>query len=332
MRTAVLVLYFISASIATYAQTNSIPIDGSAGIDMGGRHVGNLGRFDLSSSTNDFTHAEVAHHGASIGLLVGINPEDGQPVTNVVNLLPLMVRSAYAAGEVNAGLFTGDGSGLVNIPAGQVVGYLPISSLPTSGVWNVEGLTLKNARFDGPLSIGNQPLDLKSDLNVEGTLSGDASGLSNIPAGGADGSIQFNEVGKLAGHTNYFIHAQTGNLAFSPAENNIMRAYKWGEVSPEKLIYVVRTYKDTTELCMLAGGSENIRLRGDGSAYFSGSVEIDGDITFANGMKAGSENWYIPETGDLSMGAYIDGAGLAIAAGEYVPDSTDLSMGSYTRK
>ncbi len=159
------------------------------GINMNTNLVYNMAYLDMAASSNDFRDAEVAHNAISVGQLVGINPQNGQMLTNAVNLLPIMVRSAYVAGTVDAGGFIGDGSGLANLNAGAVFGYLPIASMPTSGVWDVSGLTLKNANFEGSLSVGGQALDIESDLNVQGKLSGDASGLSNMPAGGTDGGL-----------------------------------------------------------------------------------------------------------------------------------------------
>lgn len=303
MRVPLRILCCLSGLLLAGAASGKV-VDGSDGVNMGSNQVYNLGFIDLSAVSNDFTDVEVGCFAISAGQLCGINPETGEIITNAVSLLPILVRSAYVAGEVNASLFTGDGSGLTNLWAGNLTGRIPLGTMPTSGVWNVSGLTLQNANFEGALSVEGQSLDIGSDLNVQGTLSGNASGLSNVPAGGEDGSIQFNSAGQLEGNTNYFIHAQTGKLACNSQEGNLFRAY--GEsVSAEGLIYVVRSYRNTTELCLLSNGEETVRLRGDGTAYFSGSVEIGGDISFANGMKLGNNNnWYIPENGDLSMGSY----------------------------
>lgn len=97
-------------------------------------------------------------------------------------------------------------------------------------------------------------------------------------AGGTDGSIQFNKDGKLAGYTNFFIHAETGKMAFHAKEGNLWRAYKRGVVAPENLAYVVRDHGDTVELCLLTDGVEGIRLRGDGTAYIAGDLQIDGQL------------------------------------------------------
>jgi hypothetical protein len=330
MRVLVMGLCWVVACAVTNAADN--PVIDETGINMGSNYVYNLGYLDVAAASNDFTDAEVAHNAISVGQLVGVNPETGQMVTNAVNLLPIMARSVFAAGEVNAGWFAGNGGGLTNLNGGSIMGYIPIGSMPTSGVWNVSGLTFKDAHFEGPLSVGGQTLEVGSDLNVQGKLSGDASGLSNVPAGGTDGSLQFNSEGRLVGNTNYFIHAETGKMSFHAKEGNLWRAYKRGVVSDETLAYVVRDYGRTVELCLLTDGIENIRLRGDGTAYIAGDLKVGGDVTFANGITAGSNNWYIPESGDLSMGNYVAGAGLAVAAGKYVPDASDLSMGSYTQQ
>jgi hypothetical protein len=330
MRVLVMGLCLVVA--CSVVQAKDKPVIDETGINMGSNYVYNLAYLDVAATSNDFTDAEVAHNAISVGQLVGVNPETGQMITNAVNLLPIMVRSAYVAGEVNAAWFAGNGGGLTNLNGGAIVGYIPIGAMPTSGVWNVSGLTFKDAHFEGPLSVGGQALEVGSDLNVQGRLSGDASGLSNVPAGGTDGSLQFNSEGRLVGNTNYFIHAETGKMAFRSKEGNLWRAYKKGTVADENLIYIVRRYQDTTELRLLSDGEDMIRLRGDGTAYIAGDLEVGGDVTFANGITAGNNNWYIPESGDLSMGGYVAGAGLAVAAGEYVPDASDLSMGSYTQQ
>ncbi len=332
MRLRMIILGVVSACMMVQAKDK--PIIDETGLNMITNYIYNMAYLDVASSSNDFTDAEVAHNAISVGQLVGVDPETGQMITNAVNLLPLVARSAFVAGEVNAALFTGNASGLTNLNGESIVGYIPIGSMPTSGVWNVSGLTLKNANFEGPLSVGGQTLDIGSDLNVQGTLSGDASGLSNLPAGGTDGSLQFNSDGRLVGNTNYFIHAETGKMAFRSKgfKGNLWRAYKNEAATDENLIYSVRRFEDTTELRLLQNGEDMIRLCGDGSAYIAGSLTVDGEVTFANGVTIGGDNWYIPESGDLSMGSYVEGAGLSVAASQFVPDTTDLSMGSYTQQ
>jgi hypothetical protein len=299
------IISFCLASVCTLVHAMQSPIMEQPGINMRGSYIVNMGFIDQTGSTNDFTDASMANYGVSVGQLVGVNPETGEAITNAVNLLPIMVRSALVAGEVNAGLVSGDGSGLTGLNAGEIMGYLPVSSMPTSGVWNVSGLTLKNANFEGPLSVGGEALDVDSDLNVQGTLTGDATGLSNIPAGGEAGSIQFNAEGLLEGNTNFFIHAATDRLASESADGIIFRAYKGNVIADDKLVYVVRRYNETSELSLLEDGQENIRLRGDGSVYIAGSLEVGGDVTFAQGTNSGSNVLYIPQSGDLSMGSYV---------------------------
>ncbi len=327
-----LLMVLCLGSVCLVARGGEKPKIMDDGIDMNNKPIYNVGFVDLSSSSNDFTHAEVAHQAISVGQLVGINPENGQLITNAVNLLPVIMRSALVAGEVNAGWFAGNGGGLTNLNGVSIVGYIPIGAMPTSGVWNVSGLTFKNARFEGPLGVGGQVLEVDSDLNVQGKLSGDASGLSHVPAGGENGSIQFNSDGQLAGNPAYFIHPETGRLSSQCNDGNIFRVHLGRTTTDENLVYALRRHRNTVEMCLRSQSVETIRLRGDGSAYFAGSLEVGGDIVFSNGMTAGNNHWYIPESGDLSMGGYIEGAGLAVATGEYVPDASDLSMGNFTKQ
>ena len=54
---------------------------------------------------------------------------------------------------------------------------------------------------------------------------------------------------------------------------------------------------------MLKDGVETIRLRGDGSIYATGALEVGG-LSLGGGGTSGSTGWFIPEEGDLSMGSF----------------------------
>jgi len=161
------------------------------------------------------------------------------------------------------------------------LGFL-ISELPTHYVQQQTGGTV----------------NVSSNLTVQGKIIGNASELTEVAAGGAEGSIQFNEDGILSGNTNFFIHAETEKLAFNASEGNVFRAYK-DSVLNENLIYVVRRFENTTEICLLEDGEETLRLRGDGSIYATGALQVGG-LSF-NDTEI---DWFIPEEGDLSMGTF----------------------------
>jgi hypothetical protein len=54
---------------------------------------------------------------------------------------------------------------------------------------------------------------------------------------------------------------------------------------------------------MFNNGEETIRLRGDGSVYASGNLEVGGLVLDGDGT-LGSLRLYLPEDGDLSMGSF----------------------------
>lgn len=272
-------------------------------IDVKGGFIYNHGAINPGDVGMTFTNEGIRDITVSAGQLSGVDPETGLMITNSANLLSLKAESLMAVSNIVAGgSFIGDGSGLTNLNVDSLSGPIPASSLPASGTWNAAGVTIQNANLSGDLHVDGDVLTISTNLTVQGTISGNGSGLSNVAAGGVDGSIQFNQNGQLSGNTNFFIHADTGKLAFNANEGNLFRAFR-GEASDEKLIYVLRRFENTTELCMLKNGVETIRLRGDGSIYASGALEVGG-LSLGGGETSGSTGWFIPEEGDLSMGTF----------------------------
>lgn len=66
------------------------------------------------------------------------------------------------------------------LDAGNIVtGTLASSVLPTSGVWNVSGLTITNASLAGNITVSS--LNVTTNLTVQGIISGNGSGLTDLP-------------------------------------------------------------------------------------------------------------------------------------------------------
>jgi hypothetical protein len=271
------------------------PVD----LDLEGGAVYNLGLIPVSE-TNDFQEAPFRGMAVSVGQLTGVHPEDGSMITNYYLLLPLMAQSVQVADLVDAGYFVGDGSLLTNLDAGSVTGgRLPVAVLPISGTWDAGGLVIHNASLSGALQ--GEALTITSNLTVQGVISGDGSGLSDVAAAGEPGAVQFNEDGRLAGSTALFIHEETSRPAFFPEEGNYLRAYKDGTVSDENLILVLRQFGDTSEVVLRRDGQDTIRLQGDGSIHAAGALNVGG---LNIGVGDGSHVSFIPAQGDLSMGPF----------------------------
>ncbi len=263
-------------------------------LDVQGGFIYNHGSVNPDDYGLTFTNAGVRDITISAGQLSGVDPETGTIITNSANLLPIKAQSLESSADIVAasnivagGTFIGDGSGLTNlsvevfngtIQADQIEGgAISASVMPTSGVWNASGLTITNPVLAGQIQVDGETLNISTNLNVDGTISGDGSGLTGLPAGGEDGELQFNDNGVLSGNTNYFIHPETGKLAFNSPEGWLFRAYS-GAVSNENMIYSVRNENGLSVVKLLRNGEENIRLSGDGDAMFSGDLQIGGTV------------------------------------------------------
>lgn len=277
-------------------------------LDVQGGFIYNHGAINPDDYGLTFTNAGIRDVTISAGQLSGVDPESGEVITNAANLLPIRAQSLESSADIHAasnivagGTFVGDGSGLTNlsvevfsgtIQASQIEGgVLTAGVMPTSGVWNASGLTLSNPALAGRIQVSGDALSVSTNLTVEGTISGDASGLTGVPAGGNDGELQFNEGGVLSGNTNYFIHPQTGRLAFNAPEGNVFRAYT-GSVADTNLIYSVRNENGIAVVRLIQNTNENIRFSGDGEAFIAGDLQVGGQIV---GDGSGLTNLITPE-------------------------------------
>lgn len=236
--------------------------------------------------------------------------------------------TVYASNGIRllGGPISGNGSGLTNLNANFLSGSIPALRLPNSGTWNAAGVTIQNANLAGNVHVEGDALTLSTNLTVQGALT-----AASISAAGSDGTIQFNQAGKLAGSDKLFIHQETGKPSLLAEEGNLLRVYKDGIVNGTNLIYSLREEGGDAVLRMFKNGQQTVQIMGDGTASFAGSLNVAGAVVCSSGT-VGTNTWYIPQSGDLLMGAYIEGGGLSVAASRYVPDATDLSMGNYTQQ
>lgn len=242
----------------------------------------------------NFTNEGVRDVTVSGGQLSGVDPETGAVITNAANLLPLKAQSLETSGDILVGgTLSGNASGLSNL---NVETALPEGAITADKL--AGGSVTGEKVAEG--AVGSQHI-------AAGAVQESHLGFnSKTVAGGQQGSLQFNQNGELAGFEDFFIHEETGKPAIISRSGNLMRYYNYynnTEVSDENLIYVLRRYEDTTELCMLQNGVETLRLRGDGSIYASGTLKVGG-LSLGGGGTQGSTGWFIPEEGDLSMGNF----------------------------
>jgi len=276
-------LFGLAVTGVSESVTNNLNVQGGFIYNHGMINPGDMGM--------TFTNAGIRDVTVSAGQLSGVDPETGEVITNALNLISLKARTLETSGDiVSGGSFVGSGSGLEELNAARLTGTIPAASLPASGVWDASGVTIQNASLSGSVTL-------------QGTISGDGSGLSQVAAAGPEGSLQFNQAGRLGGLPDFFIHPETGKPAFIAREGNLMRFYKNNSVSEENLIYALRRFEDTTEICLFKNGVETLRLRGDGSIYATGVLEVGG-LSLGGGGTSGSTGWFIPEEGDLSMGTF----------------------------
>ena len=135
------------------------------GISVNGQAVRGVGLINLTN-----TLLPVSTMVPSVGQLAGMDPRTGATLTDAVYLLPLRAAwletdGIYARStngltiyddadrallRIRQGAFAGNGSALSNLNAAQVsAGKLPVSVLPTGGVWSAGGLIITNATFKG---------------------------------------------------------------------------------------------------------------------------------------------------------------------------------------
>lgn len=306
MKNCKLVLFVIFCAVYAWSETvtNNLNLQNGFVYNHGLISPGSIGTNEYT-----FTDAGVRDITISIGQLSGVDPETGEMITNSVDLLSLKVNSLTTIDDIitAAGSFIGDGSGISNlnvsiaIPAGSISAAQLAPDVAAAAItdtdiadWNAGKVLAQN------IQISDGTVVVTTNLNVQGTISGSGSGLNGVAAAGPEGSLQFNVGGVLAGNTNVFIHPENGNVAFFAKEGNLFRAFTGTEATDEGLIYALRRFGDTTEMCMFTNGVETIRLRGDGTIYASGTLEVGG---LSIGGTTGN-GWFIPEEGDLSMGTF----------------------------
>jgi hypothetical protein len=129
-----------------------------------------------------FTNAGIRDVTVSVGQLCGVNPENGEIITNTANLLPLQVQSLESAADIYAvsdittgGRFVGDGSGLTGLPTGELDSrYLQQSGGVITGSLQVTGPVI--ASEQGYYIGENQVLSSSTDNEIDTTFVGIGAG------------------------------------------------------------------------------------------------------------------------------------------------------------
>jgi hypothetical protein len=157
----------------------------------------------------------------------------------------------------------------------------PATAITTNQIatWNSGG------ELATSVQVSTETVNITTNLTVQGTISGDGSGLNHVAAGGSDGQLQFNENGVLAGNTNFFIHPVEKKLSFRSPTENIFRAYSSQTIADTNLIYSLRNENGMSVLRLRQNGQDTIRLSGDGSAVVS-SLTLGG-VTHTNWPSGG---------------------------------------------
>ncbi len=240
---------------------------------------------------------------ANIGQLAGLDLEglDLEPA----DLLPLVARSLFIR-TPGGGSVVLDAGGIralrVSAPLFSFVGEdgEPVGEIAdwTEALEQVDWSQVTNLPPRQSLEASQIP---------EGIVQPEHLDFTPDAAAGAEGAVQYNADGRLAGRPDLFVHPETGRLAARTEEGHILRAYGDAEAQEDRLIYTVRRLGPTAEVVLLARGEPTVTLRGDGNAQVTGHLEV-GRLS-ASRITVGGEEFlgvveYVPEAGDLSMGAF----------------------------
>lgn len=247
------------------------------GIDMAGSQMEGLGMIDASSYTN-LTLYDFRDSAVSIGQLMGLNPESGVQITREEDLVPYVGKIFIVSdGTTNFPVIvTADG-----ISAPLIV---------------VDDLLVGNKNVYSVLS------NLESRVVAQEELAADMQDFvseDGLVASGPEGAVQFNEAGQLAGTANLFIHPGENKAAFTATDGYLFRVYKNSIVASSNLIYSVREQNGRAVVEFAENGLATISLGSDGNVHVAGNLTVEGSVSVT-----GSTQWYLPESGDLSMGTF----------------------------
>jgi len=205
-----------------------------------------------------------------------------------------------------AGQLIADGSGLTNLTAQtEIADFITwAANSPASMITSNQIASLERIQLSG------DTITVTTNLIVQGTLSGDGSGLTGVPAsaGGTDGTIQFNDNGLLSGNPNFFIHPTEKKPAFRSPSGNFFRGYNSETISDNNLIYSLRNENGTSVLRMRENGQDKVVLKGDGSITFGGETRTTWPSGGGDSTNVVTTTFtYVPPQGDLAMGIYTNG-------------------------
>ncbi|MBU4459503.1 MAG: hypothetical protein KJ579_02955 [Verrucomicrobia bacterium] len=229
---------------------------------------------------------------------------DGVELSSVDDLLPLSVQSVLVR-NANGPTVLLDGDG---IHASQVsatgFGFLDTNGTPVGVVvsnWNdvIEGVNWA--------AITNQPprQSLTASQIGSGLIQPQHLSFNPNAAAGGDRAVQYSQAGELAGSTNVFVES-AARLGVRVTGRDILRAYVGGQAVDEDLIFTTRRHLRTAAISLYNEGVETVLLRGDGTGQLTGTLRVGrlevGEL--AVGETPGADGWYVPESGDLTMGTF----------------------------
>jgi hypothetical protein len=190
--------------------------------------------------------------------------------------------TAYIKGNLQLdGQLIADGSRITNLPVQAQVNALvaavsnsPASTITTNQIasWNSGGSLAGSVQ----LSTGN--VSITTNLTVQGTISGDGSGLTKVAAGGSNGQVQYNSNGTLAGYTNLFVHPVDGGLTVRERSGYFLRMYNSETLTDTNLIVSLRNESGTSVLRLRKNNQDNMVLKGDGSLTLQSNLTVRGNI------------------------------------------------------
>jgi hypothetical protein len=136
-----------------------------------------------------------------------------------------------------------------------------------------------------------------------GSVRAEHLGFDPDAAAGEEGAVQYNAGGQLSGHPDHFIHAQSGRPAIRVQNDDLIRAYRTDDsIEDDNLIFrVQRELGSTAAITLIRNGEETVRISGQGDVVVKGTLQAAG---LSIDGTAGRATWMIPESGDLSMGAF----------------------------
>jgi hypothetical protein len=206
-------------------------------VDYGTTQVGALESASVNA-TGNITGANINGNGSGLSSLTGANvtgtvanatfaTSAGSATTATTATTAGTVTTAAQANITSVGVLTslsstgnitganinGNGSGLSSITGANVTGTVAAATSATSATSATTAGTVTTAAQGNITSVGTlTSLSVTGNIATSANFVGNAAALTNIPAGGADTQIQFNNGGVFAGNAAMTFNSATGNI------------------------------------------------------------------------------------------------------------------------